>query len=895
MEGYTNLVHYGMPRRSGRYPWGSGENPYQRNKNFVGYIRALQDEGLTEKEIAQGLDISIRELRDERSRASNAIRQADIMKVQQLRDRGHSPQAISQRLEIPESTVRSHLRPGVLDRAQRIDNTAKALVSAMNENKYLDIGAGVEHHMQISAEQLRAATKMLTDEGYQIHYLNVPQVTMPGQFTRAKVLAPPGTKTTDIYRDMESIGTINVRSNDRGRTMLGLKEPLNIDSKRIQVVYDAEGGSDGDGVLYVRPGVSDVSLGGNSYAQVRVAVDGTHYLKGMAVYKDDLPAGIDIQFNTNKHPTGTPTDAMKPLQRNEDGSIDMDNPFGASIKRQILDRDAKGVERTTSAMNIVNEEGDWSDWNRSLPSQVLSKQSNTLARNQLNEVVKKRAAELEEIQSLTNPTVRKHLLEKHADAVDSDAIDLQAAAMPRQATSVILPVKSMRDTEVYAPRFNNGEEVVLVRFPHGGTFEMPRLKVNNRNSEAKSMIPLDAPDAIGINARVAAQLSGADFDGDTVLVIPNERTGSNQLKTSPPLEGLKDFDPQRSYPRYDGMKPLNEGYQQKLMGSVSNLITDMTIKGATEEEVARAVRHSMVVIDAVKKDLNWRQSEIDNRIPQLKEKYQSSPGGGRGASTIISRSTGQAHVPERMLRRASEGGPIDPKTGELVYVETGRTDWRGKPRQTRTVQGRTVTDAHDLVSAPSGTPIERIYADHSNRLRAIANEARKELIATKDIPRSPAAARTYADEVTTLRAKLTEAQANAPLERRAQMLANTIVEAKKSARPSVEKDTLKKWNNQAIVEARDRLGAKKTPVYIGDREWEAIQAGAVTKTMLEQLLQNADLTRVRELATPRQTQGITTAMLARAQAMVNGGATLAEAAQALGISASGLSSALRGG
>ena len=28
------LMHYGTPRHSGRYPWGSGENPYQRNGDF---------------------------------------------------------------------------------------------------------------------------------------------------------------------------------------------------------------------------------------------------------------------------------------------------------------------------------------------------------------------------------------------------------------------------------------------------------------------------------------------------------------------------------------------------------------------------------------------------------------------------------------------------------------------------------------------------------------------------------------------------------------------------------------------------------------------------------------------------------------------------------------------
>lgn len=63
---------------------------------------------------------------------------------------------------------------------------------------------------------------------------------------------------------------------------------------------------------------------------------------------------------------------------------------------------------------------------------------------------------------------------------------------------------------------------------------------------------------------------------------------------------------------------------EKQLDVVSNLITDMTIKGATDEELCRAVKHSMVVIDAVKHKLGYKQSEIDNDIESLKKKYQSN-------------------------------------------------------------------------------------------------------------------------------------------------------------------------------------------------------------------------------------------------------------------------------
>lgn len=169
--------------------------------------------------------------------------------------------------------------------------------------------------------------------------------------------------------------------------------------------------------------------------------------------------------------------------------------------------------------------------------------------------------------------------------------------------------------------FRDGEEVVLIRYPHGGTFEIPRLKVNNKVPDAKKTLH-NAQDAIGINAKVAERLSGADFDGDTVLVIP---TSTAKIKTSKPLDGLKDFDPQRDYKAYPGMPEVKgSGFnKQQQMGNVSNLITDMTIKGATPDELARAVRHSMVIIDAEKHNLNYKQSAIDNNIAELKRNIKA--------------------------------------------------------------------------------------------------------------------------------------------------------------------------------------------------------------------------------------------------------------------------------
>ena len=213
---------------------------------------------------------------------------------------------------------------------------------------------------------------------------------------------------------------------------------------------------------------------------------------------------------------------------------------------------------------------------------------------------------------------------------------------------------------MYAPNYKNGEKVALIRYPHGGTFEIPILTVNNKQSTAKRMLD-NALDAIGINSKVAERLSGADFDGDTVMVIPTG--GKVKVTSTPPLKGLEGFDPKLEYggKKEGTFKPMKN--TQTEMGKISNLITDMTLKGATQDELARAVRHSMVVIDAEKHKLDYKQSEQDNGISALKKKYQGTVDeNGRyheGAATLISRAKSETSVLKR------KGSPIiNKETGE---------------------------------------------------------------------------------------------------------------------------------------------------------------------------------------------------------------------------------------
>ena len=867
------LAHYGTPRHSGRYPWGSGDNETEhRNPSLNQEVARLKRDGMAEVDIANGMGYpSTTALRTAMSRAKNAQKQDDITMVQRLKDDGYSPSAISRRTGLADSTVRSYLKPGAADKVDILTSTANMLRDEVNEKEFVDVGAGVAISKGINPSKFDTALSVLQEEGYEVHSLYLPQLTTEHD-TRYKVLGLPGSDKKELYKDPTKIKLITTSSDNGGREWDKTHDPLSISSKRIDVVYKGEGGEKADGVIYVRPGVKDVELGGKNYAQVRVMVDGTHFVKGMAMYKTDLPPGVDLVFNTSKERTGSKLDALKPREE------DIDLPFGSLISRQIIDKPGSKEAKVTSVMNIVNEEGKWDEWSKTLSSQMLSKQSPILAKTQLDMTYEHRLNDFEQIKALTNDTVKKRMLMDFAGNTDSAAVHLKAAAMPGQQVRVLLPVASLKKTEVYAPTFKHGEEVALIRFPHSGPFEIPILTVNRNHAESKRLLG-NARDAIGINHDVAKQLSGADFDGDTVLVIPNYH---GRIKASSMLDDLKNFDPRSAYPKHDGMKVMSKSNTQKQMGKISNLITDMSIGNASHDELARAVKHSMVVIDAAKHELDYERSYNDNNIKKLRDKYQRQVSGTGGASTLISRRKSEERVPQRKERPHSMGGPINPLTGEKEFVPTNRIN--RKTGELLTTKSTKLTEARDAHTLSSGTPMERYYADHSNKLKALANQARLEAIKTPPSKRSPSARDTYKTEVASLEHKLKTAQSNAPLERQAQLLANSEVRIKRNDNPNMDTETLKKIKTQALNTARRRTGADKQDIVITQEEWNAIQQGAISDSKLSKILQHAKTDKVRELATPKNDILMTPAVTQRAKAMLASGYSRDEVAAALGVS-----------
>lgn len=914
------LLHYGMPRRSGRYPWGSGDNPYQHSGDFLSRYDELKKQGLNETEIARAMGFvdkktnltQTTKLRTQISLAREERRADLVARARSLREDGLSLDKIAKEMGYNnDSSVRSLLNENSEARMNQARATAEIIKKAINEKGMIDVGAGVERELGVSKEKLNEALYILEMEGYPTYGGRIPQATNPGKMTTLKVICPPGTEHKEIYESDKINSLKDYTSHDDGTTFdPKWVYPKSMSSKRLMINYAEDGGEQKDGTIELRRGVDDLSLGNSHYAQVRILVDGDRYLKGMAVYADDLPDGVDVRFNTNKK-KGTPIRDV--LKKTKD---DPDNPFGALIKEGINDPDNetdgyrggqsyyydKKGKKQMSLINKTRDEGDWGEWVDRIPSQFLSKQNLKLIKQQLDITKADKKAEYDAIMELINPTVKKRLLQSFADDCDSSAVHLKAAALPRQKFQVILPLTSIKDTEIYAPNYNDGETVALIRYPHGGTFEIPILKVNNKNSEGKKVMGTSPADAVGINKKVADRLSGADFDGDTVMVIPcNSSSSKVRITSTHPLKGLEGFDPKMEYGTVEregsyynskGQKIKIMSNTQTEMGKISNLITDMTLKGATESELARAVRHSMVVIDAEKHKLDYKTSEEENGITALKKKYQKhDDGSGKygGASTLISRAKSETSIPKR------KGSPtIDRETGELIWKTSNDTYVNAKgetvTRMQRSTKMAETKDAHTL---SSGTPQEELYADYANSMKALANQARKSMVNTGKIAYSASAKAAYSEEVKSLQSKLNVALKNAPRERKAQAIANSVVEAKKKDNPDMTKAEIRKESQRALTAARASVGAARHPVEITDKEWEAIQAGAISENVLSQILNNTDIDAIRQRATPRSVSTLSPAKQSRIKRLAEYGYTQAQIASELGISSSIVSKYLK--
>lgn len=1003
------LEHYGMPRRSGRYPWGSGKKDYQHSIDFLGRVEQLKEKGWREtpENIERDFGLSVKEYRMEKSLCLNERRLDKVRTAERLRDKeGMNNSQIAKKMGINESSVRSLLNEGSKKKMLEAKETADFLKKQLETKKMIDVGKDVELDLNVSREKLDTALYMLQSQGYGVYSNRIPQPTNNNKQTTQKVLTNQeiasnanGKVPKEVYQynDIQTVKDYITR--DGGKTYeKKFNYPSSLDSKRMVVRYNDEKGPDGftggekDGIIEIRRGVADLDLGESRYAQVRILVDGTHYAKGMAVYSDKMPDGIDVVFNTSKGKNvpmkSADKDAkqvLKPIKN------DPENPFGSAIKDadqggqywydsktgKRLESKADSKNAKLGLINKRSDQGDWTEWKDALPSQFLSKQPSYMTKKQLDLAKANKLAEFDEIKSLTNPTIKKYYLEKFASNCDSAAVDLKAAALPGQKYHVIIPINSLKDNEVYAPQYKDGTQVALIRYPHGGRFEIPILTVNNKNSSARKIIGTDSIDAVGIKKAVADRLSGADFDGDTVMVIPtNDKKGKVKIASKNQLDGLIGFD-NKSY-QYDSKSPDGKHYYKNgkefkimkntdnQMGVISNLITDMTLLGANDDELARAVRHSMVVIDAEKHKLDYKQSEKDNDIASLKKKYQRSyDENGNikygGASTIVSRAKGETNVLKRRGQpKINEKGKswydpsrpegallyttaapkdlyyadetFDKKTGiKSIKTKDGKTikynindpggrskydpvmhindkgevtftnkdgtiEYHKKARTIKSTRMAEVDDAMKLVS-PNKHEIELLYADYANSMKALGNEARKTYIKTESLKSDPNAKKVYAKEVSSLMARLNEAKKNSPKERAALRLSNVEIKERMKDNPDMKSEDVRKLAQRTVTKYRNELGTiarKNRAITISDREWEAIQAGAITENKLKEILQYTDPASLRERAMPKNKKGLSNAQINRIKAMANSNFTLQQIADSMNISTSLVSKYLKG-
>lgn len=937
------LKHYGVKRKSGRYPWDPSLH-LPKNYKFIEDRDEMKKRGLSDNEIAKQMGLSTTVYRSKVTIAKEELKQYNMQRISKLQSEGMIIDDIAKTIGTTGQTVRNYLdeikNPNKSARAQRVQTEAVAdtLKDAVKRSKYIDVGKGVEIQMGISKEKLKAGLNALVESGeYEVHNLRIAQVTDKNNSTPVKVLTKKGVERSEIYKNMDKVRPVEEFAiNGDARMFQQMERPKSIRWDRVHIRYAIPEGQKGhgtnddgammDGAMFLRPGVKDLNLGKASYAQVRIAVGDTHYLKGMALYGTEemfkgIPKGTDIIFNTNKTANKTPQEVLKELKKNPEGGapIDGPNPFGATVKRQNTLVDAKGnpvykpgvKDRfgnkvpQIGSVNIVNEEGDWGSWSKALSAQFLSKQPTTVVHERLKATMKQVQDEYESIQKVTNPVIKKQLMESFVSDLESKQVHMKAAAPKGFQGHVILPVPDMKENEIYAPNYKNGEKVVLIRYPHGGRFEIPELTVNN-NSVARKMISKDSPDAIGIHPKVASKMSGADFDGDTAYVIPNNK---GKFKSRDSLKELKNFDPNMYADKPGIFTPITKRYQQTLMGVVSNLITDMTLQGAPSNEIARAVKHSMVVIDAEKHKLNYKRSAEENGIDALMKRYMThidkvkygdlerynpktrrvdkvidpdklkkdlTPGKEyTSASTIISRHK------QSVITDGYQVEVPDPKS------KSGGTKmvWRNK-KETYLVN--MVKDANVFLG-PNATKTEHHYADYINELKAFKNKVDSEMSGIKMPARDPKAAKIYAEEVLSMKDKVNQVKINRIKERQAQRMAEVSSKAEIARRSEDEvlkKDEISRIKQQALNKARSMVGAERTPVTITDDEWDAVQSNAVSGTLLKELVSFMDDSQLKSLATPRANKQMTDARKSKAKALLANGYTIAQVAEALGVSSS---------
>ena len=180
MEDY--IEHYGMPRRSGRYPWGSGENPYQHAVDFIGRVEQMRKDGFSyidedgkvwtgDTGIAKSMGLTTTEFRTELSICKNERRAYNVATAKSLKEDGLGETEIARRMserlgkDINESTVRSWLDKDSENRMNTAKEKAQYIKEQIDKKGIVEIGAGVDRQLGISPEMMKQVKYILDRDG----------------------------------------------------------------------------------------------------------------------------------------------------------------------------------------------------------------------------------------------------------------------------------------------------------------------------------------------------------------------------------------------------------------------------------------------------------------------------------------------------------------------------------------------------------------------------------------------------------------------------------------------------------------------------------------------------------------------------------------------------------
>ena len=188
LEG-DELYHYGTKFHSGRYPYGSGDDPYQHDGDFLTRVERLKKDGWKEtaENVEKEFGMKLEDYRNEKAWANYTRREQQVARAKALKEKGLGDTAIGKEMGIPESTVRSLLNPKSEAKMQAAKQTADFLKEQIaakewidvgkDAERYINVGDGAENKMGISRTKLDQALYALESEGYKVYQNRVEQPT----------------------------------------------------------------------------------------------------------------------------------------------------------------------------------------------------------------------------------------------------------------------------------------------------------------------------------------------------------------------------------------------------------------------------------------------------------------------------------------------------------------------------------------------------------------------------------------------------------------------------------------------------------------------------------------------------------------------------------------------